>query len=376
MTGRGTAALAEGGRVDFGRLRGSRRQRLFAAMEAAGLDLLVLGQGTNIVYATGYRPLWTSGSRPFAPACLVFRADERIHLLATWDEGVPADIDRSRLFGLSWNPSIAAERLGAVAGLGEARRIGADGTSAGLRSLLAQHAPDAKIVDARQVLLDARATKTADEIACIETACALAESGLEAMAQVCRPGVTERHLLGALAAHLGSVGVPIIQNEAVASVTRAAGFGGPDQVATDRVIGSGDAVALSPTAHYAGYEGTIARTVAVGEGVSGTAVSARCRESLDAVIARCEPGATGAALLETWRQAGGAELAVPLACGVGLGPEPPLIGLGVGAETVLHVGQTLTVQGWMHDGTVGWLTRDVLVVEPSGPRVLTRSRRP
>lgn len=375
MTGLGTAALAEGGRVDFDRLRVERRRRLIDGMDEAGVDVLVLGQGPNVIYASGYRPLWTAGSRPFAPSCVVFRSDERIHLLSTWDEGVPADIDRSRLFGLSWNPKVAAERLSAVPGLADARRIGVDGTSSSFSALVSRLAPSAEVVDARDLLRTARGVKTVDELACIETACAVAEAGLEAMVVQCRPGTTERQLLGVAAAQLAKMGLPITQNEAVASVTTHASATGPRQVVGDRAIGPGDVVALSPSAQYAGYEGTIARTVVAGDD-SGATGRDRCRAGLDAVIERCSPGATGAGLLEVWRDAGGGPMQLPLVTGVGLGAEPPVIGLGCGSDAVLHAGQTLVVQGWLTDGGAGWLTREVVQVEADGPRLLTRSRRP
>jgi Xaa-Pro dipeptidase len=73
----GVMALEEGGRVDFTRLRQQRRQSLFAAMDAAELDVLVLGRPANVRYASGARQLWRTGANPFAPMCIVVRQSWR-----------------------------------------------------------------------------------------------------------------------------------------------------------------------------------------------------------------------------------------------------------------------------------------------------------
>lgn len=375
MTGPGLAALPEGGRVDFARLRRHRRERIFGAMDDADLDVLVLGRPADVAYATGTRQLWTAGSRPFSPSCVLVRDGRRIHLLATWDEGVPDDIPRDHLFGLSWNPAVAAEHVRSVPGLAGARRIGADGISVSLRRLLAGAAPDADLVDARAAVTAVRAAKSPDEVAAIETACALAESGLEAMAAALRPDTTTRRLLGVHAERMGHLGAPVVPDEAVARNT----LNGLTTVVDDRPLAAGALVALSPSASYAGHEGTMARTMAVG----GTTTSeqaelgARCRAALDAVVAACRPGTDGATLLDTWTAAGGGEMPAPLVHGLGLGVEPPIVGMGVGRDERLVAGSVVAVQGWLHrPGVGGWLERDVVALTDDRPRLLTRAPRP
>ncbi len=371
MTGPGLAAMPEGGRIDFARLRAGRRARLLEEMAVHDLDVLVLGRPADIVYATGSRQLWTAGSRPFSPACVIMRADHRIHLMATWDEGVPEDIARRDLFGLSWNPVIAAGHVRDIPGLADARRIGTDGTSVGFTRLIAEAAPRSELVDARHVMTIARQVKTPPEIDAIETACSLAEAGLDAMTAALVAGVTERRLLAAHVERVGHLGAPITPNEAVAHATRQ-GFG---QVVGDRPLEIGELVALAPSASYAGYEGTLARTVAVA--AEPTAAQAhlgrRCRSALDAVIAACRPPLHGSVLLEAWTGAGGDSMPVPVAHGIGLGTEAPLIGLGLGADTEIVPGMILAVQGWCFEPAVGgWLERDVVAVDAHGARRLTR----
>ncbi len=370
MSGPGIAALPEGGRVDFAELRRDRQARLFRAMAEADLDVLLLGRPADIAFASGVRQLWTSGSRPFSPACVVVRADRRIHVLATWDEGVPDEIPHEQLFGLSWSPAIAAEHLRAVPGLGRAQRIGTDGTSASVRRLVASAAPHAELVDARALIGDARAGKSADELLAIETACALAEAGLEAMTRAVRAGGTTRELAGVHAERVGLLGAPVVPDECVAADTTA-GF---RTVVDDQPIAGDALVALSPSARYAGYDGTIARTVPVAGRCTGpqAELGARCRAALDSVIAACRPGAPGSNLLDAWRAAGGADFPAPLAHGLGLGMEAPLIGMGLGRDVQLRADMVLAVQGWCHDPAVGgWLERDVVLVADV-PQILTR----
>ena len=123
--GPGAAALVDGARVDFARMRQQRRARLLEAMDAADLDAVVLGRPANIAYAAGTRSLWTAGSRPFGPGVVLSRRGE-IHLQSTWDDGVPEEIEHASLFGLSWNPARIAANLAAAPGLAGARRVGTD----------------------------------------------------------------------------------------------------------------------------------------------------------------------------------------------------------------------------------------------------------
>ena len=375
----GTMALPEGGRVDFNRLRRERRQRILEAMASAGVDVLMLGRPANIAFASGARQLWTSGTRPFAPACVVVAATGRVHLLSTWDEGVPDDIPHADLFGLSWNPAIATARLRSIDGLAAARKVATDGWGTGTESLLAALCPSAEVVDGGRVLRQARAAKSPDEMACLMTAAAAAEGGLTALAAALRPGATERELIGAYSEKMSSLGMPCPPTEGVAWVTDTPR---PRRVATDRRIETGDLVALNPGASFAGYEITVGRTRVVGA-EAPPAPSSRLshaalatRAALDAVIGTCLPGATGADLLEAWERYGRTPLDEPLAWGVGLGVEAPVVGPGgIGRTAGIRAGAVLAVQAWTYDdGIGGILEQDVIAVGPEGPTVITRSR--
>ena len=371
----GTMALEDSARVDFARLRRERRRRLFDSLAAEGMDALVLGRPANVRYASGARQLWRAGSAPFGPASVVVRETERVHLLSVWDEGVPPEIDHEDLYPLTWNPANLVAALQAIPGLAEARRVGTDG----LTPMFAQHlhsvAPSAELVDAAPVLWRARRTKTSDELACLRTAAALAETALQGMRECVEPGVSERGLLAAYYECIGNLGVPAPPSESVAFATPNRGAVDFRFVARDRSIGDGELVVLSPGALYAGYEADVATTVLAGSTAprGASLLAVRCRRGLDALLDACHPGAIGADLSRAWQQTGEPLPPVVLAHGLGLGAEPPVIGLGRGLSARLEEGSVLCLQSWVSaEGTGGCLERATVHIAADGPELLTR----
>jgi Xaa-Pro dipeptidase len=129
-----------------------------------------------------------------------------------------------------------------------------------------------------------------------------------------------------------SRGAPMPPSESVCFGTASNGPVRFRHLASDRPIGAGELVVLAPGALYAGYEAGLARTRVAGDAPPGTGdVASRCARGMDALIAACCPGNTGADLYRAWETAGNPDPGVPLAHGLGLGAEPPLIGLGRGS---------------------------------------------
>jgi Xaa-Pro aminopeptidase len=146
-------------------------------------------------------------------------------------------------------------------------------------------------------------------------------------------------------------------------------------LASDRPIGDGELVVLAPGALYAGYESGLARTRVAGHaGPQATPdLASRCARGMDALIAACRPGNTGADLYRAWENAGNPDPGVVLAHGLGLGAEPPLIGLGRGGDATIDEGMVLSVQSWVtEEGVGGCLERGTVRIESSGPTALTR----
>jgi Xaa-Pro aminopeptidase len=358
------------------RLRAERRRRLFDAMADADIDVLVLGRPANIQYASGAHQLWAAGLRPFAPACVVVRETGRVHLMSTWDDGVPVEIPSKDLFGMSWNPALLTARLQAIPGFGSARRVATDGLSSGAADLLQAVCPFATLVDGAAVLGRARAHKTSDELACIRTAANLAEAALSTLVGALMPGVTERSLVGTYVASLAALGVPTPPSEGIVCATPRQGPVRRRRLAGDRPIGPGELVVLHPGAFYAGYEASLARTWVAGEVAPTGAqrdVARRCQSVLDAVISACRADASGADVQRAWDASGEPTPPAPFVRGVGLGAEPPLIGAGLGATSRLQVGMVLAVEAWVAaEGAGGVLEQDLVLVTDSEPEVLTR----
>jgi len=69
-------------------------------------------------------------------------------------------------------------------------------------------------------------------------------------------------------------------------------------------------------------------------------------------------------------------ITVPLAHGLGLGAEPPLIGLGRGRNAALDDGMVLSVQSWMtEEGVGGCLERATVELAGNAASTLTRYAR-
>jgi Xaa-Pro aminopeptidase len=378
MTTLAGLARADPSCVDDDDVRADRRRRLFAAMDAHGLDALVLGRPAEVAFASGARQLWTSGTRPFGPACVAVLATRRTHLLAVSDADVPAEVGHDDLLGLFWNPANLAAALAAIPGLADAARVGTTSTSPGFPRLIAAAAPGAELVDGAAALWEARAPKSAAEVARIVAAGGIAEAALDAMAAALRPGVTERDLLATYLECIAARGAPTPPTEGVACATPTRGAVARRRIATGVPLEAGQLVALDPGAFFRGYEGGVGRTRVVDGNASARqrALVRRCRVAVDAVVAACRPGARGRDLVGAWTSCGEACPAAPLAHGMGLGAEPPVIGAGVGVGSVLAAGTVLAVTGWVSQAGVGGaLIRDLVLVTERGARVLTASDR-
>src|SRR3984885_14294539 len=146
-------------------LRAGRRERALAQMEKHDLDVLVLGRQANVRYVSGAPQLWVAGTRPFGPPCVLVRGTGAIHLLSTWDEGVPDDIPHENLYGITWNPMNTMAALRRIEGAATARRVGTDALSPVFAQLLPTAFPNAELVDGELAMRAARRIKTAEEVA-------------------------------------------------------------------------------------------------------------------------------------------------------------------------------------------------------------------
>jgi len=369
-------------RPDDRALRFGRRERALAQMEAHDLDVLVVGRTANVRYVTGTPTLWTAGTSSFGPACMLVRSTGSIHLLSTWDEGIPEDIPRENLFGLTWNPMNTIEVLRRVEGTAGARRVGTDAMSPTFAQVLPVAFPAAELVDGELAMRAARRIKTAAELEVLRQAVTVAEASLARAVAELRPGVTEKELAGVLleAAAAGGVTTPADQDAAViTSREHPWRRAGGDGRAT-----AGDLVAFTAGVVAHGYIAEVGRTYsvasadgagAVPHALAQSSLAQRCDLVWERLLAACRPGATGGDLLDAYTGAGETLPPMPVARGLGLGFDPPVVTGGLprtAREERIEAGMVLALTGYVWEaGTGAAFRRDTVLITGDGPELLT-----
>ena len=356
-------------------LRTGRRERAIAQMAAHDLDVLVLGRQANIRYVTGAPQLWVAGTRPFAPICVVVRATGDIHLNSTWDEGIPEEIGHDHLYGLAWNPMTIIEVLKGIEGAADAKRVGTDALSPSFAQLLPIAFPNAELVDAEVAMKAARRTKTPDEIRVLRGALGVAEHGLAAAVSELAVGTTEQALNGVLMEAMTAGGYSTSATQDGAWITS------PEHAwrvgRRDHRIAEGDLVAFAAGALADGYVGEVGRTWPVGDVPGADALFGRSNELWERLIDACRPGASAADLLTAYEAAGEALPPIPVAHGLGLGFDPPVISADLprtSADERLDPGTVLAVTAYVWQPGVGAVFhRDAVLIGDDGPEVLTSS---
>ncbi len=344
-------------------------------MAAHDLDVLVLGRQANIRYVSGTPQLWIAGTRPFGPSCVLVRATGALHLLSTWDEGVPDDIPRENLYGISWNPVNTMAVLQRIDGAADARRVGTDALSPAFARLLPTAFPNAQLVDGELAMRAARRVKTAEEVVALREAIAVAEAGLAAGVAELRPGVREQTLAGAMMEAMAAGGVSTPSNQEFAWVTSPEHPWRRDD--GDGRVHDGDLVAFTSGVLAGGYMGEVGRTWPVGAPAGAGPLYGRWDALWARLIAACRPGAAAAELLAAYDAAGEPLPPMPVARGLGMGFDPPVISKHLPAtatEERLEQGMVLAVTGYVWEQGVGAVFgREAVLISADGPEVLTSS---
>lgn len=343
-------------------------------MAAHDLDVLVLGRQANVRYVTGAPQLWIAGTRPFGPVCVVIRATGDIYLNTTDDEGVPAEIGHDHLYGLAWNPMTLIDVLKNIDGAAAARRVGTDAITPTFAALLPRAFPRAEIVDGELAMRAARRIKTPDEIAAMGPAVRIAQGGLVAGLGELRPGISQQTLAGAVleAMAAGGVSTPATQDAAWVTSTEH-----PWQRA-DREVRDGDLVAFAAGALAGGYVSEVGRTFPAGRVTDYQDVRQLFQRS-DALyrnmIAACRAGAPISEFLAAYDRAGEPVPPMPIAHGLGLGFDPPVVSqalVAAGEDDHLEAGMVLAISGYVWHAGIGTVfRRDTVHITPDGAKLLT-----
>ena len=358
-------------------LRIARRERAFAEMDAHDLDVLVLGRQANVRYFTGAPQLWVAGTRPFGPICTVVRATREIYLNSTWDEGIPDDIPHDHLYGLAWNPMTLISVLKGIDGAQTARRVGTDALSPTFATLLPMAFPNADVVDGELAMRAARRIKTPDEVTAIRSALRVAENSLAAAVAELRPGITEQSMAGVLleAEAAGGVCTPATQDAAWVTSREHPWR----RVSGDGSVRAGDLVAFAAGVLADGYLGEVGRTWPAGDTDTEATrqLYRRSHDLWDRLIAACRPGAVASGLFAAYEAAGEPLPPMPVAHGLGLGFDPPVVSPllpNTAAHARLDPGMVLAVTGYVWEPGVGAVFgRDAVLITAHGPELLTSS---
>jgi Xaa-Pro aminopeptidase len=220
------------------------------------VDAMVLGREANARLVADTRRLYLSGSRAFAPGCVVVGDD--VYVLANSDDAVPGGFPRDHLFGITWNPAKLAGELAAIPGLREARRIAVDGMTPMMHALLKAVAPNCELVDAEELLRARRAADTARQSG-VHAALEIARAAIVEMADQLHPEASIRVVRGACAKAFARFGITTPAFEAVVVPLNPVST----WLSPDRRISDGEVVVLRAGALRDGWEGSLARTYVV-----------------------------------------------------------------------------------------------------------------
>ncbi len=248
-------------RPDVTTLRVARRARVLAEMEAADIDVLVVGREGNARYVSGAPRLWTAGSRAFGPGCVLVRATGSVHLLSTWDEGIPDDIPHEHLYGISFNATNFVKALKRIEGAATVRTVATDALTPSSAQLLPRAFPSAQLVDGEPLLRRVRRVKTPEEVDAIRASVRVAERSLSEAVGALAPGVTERQLTGVFMEAMASAGVTTPATQDVAWITSRQDPW--HRASRDEAVEPGDLVAFDAGVILGGYSGELGRTHAV-----------------------------------------------------------------------------------------------------------------
>ncbi|HJU96651.1 MAG TPA: M24 family metallopeptidase, partial [Jiangellaceae bacterium] len=294
-------------RVDLDRLRDERLARLRNTLDQSELGGLLTFDFSNIRYMTStHIGTWAMDKlirfallpRGGEPVVWDFGSAARHHQLYNpWLDGQKrARAGISTLRG-AFHPDagIAAEVARKVATeLSEhgvaGEPLGVDVIELPILAALRDHGID--VVDGQQVFLEARRTKTEDEIALLTQACSMVDAAYEQLYEFLRPGVRENECVGLVSKVLYDLGSEYVEGVNAISGERCSPH---PHVYSDRIVRPGDPAFFDILHSHMGYRTCYYRCFAVGSAsVAQRDAYVRCREYMDQAIALVKPGATTA----------------------------------------------------------------------------------
>jgi len=383
-------------RVDFDRLRSYRLERARKALAGSDCGAFLLFDFYNIRYTT---QTWIGGALgdKMTRYALLTRSSSGPTL---WDFGSAAR--HHKLFapwlGESNSRAGMLGMRGAIApsaGLMESavREIKGMLSDAGLAGqpvgvdiveppfLFEMQRQGLEVVDAQQLMLDARMIKSADEIMLLNQAAAMVDGVYQDIVEALKPGIRENEIVALANKRLYEMGSD--QVEAVNAVSGERCNPHPHNF-TDRLIRPGDQAFFDIIHSYNGYRTCYYRTLGVGSSTASQRDAyQKAREWMDAAIAAVRPGVGTDEIASVWPAATEfgfenemAAFGLQFGHGLGLGlHERPIISrLNSMKDPVeLQAGMVFALETYCpaSDGFSAARIEEEVVVTADGPRILT-----
>jgi Xaa-Pro aminopeptidase len=302
------------------------------------------------------------------------RESEAVHLVSTWDEGVPDDIPHENLHGITFNSSNVLSWLSKVDGAATACVVATDGLMPSTAKLIRTAFPNAELVDGEQLMRRVRRLKMPEEVDAIRDSVRIAETALAAAEAALAFGITERQLTAVFMETMADAGVTTPTTQDVAWITsRDQPWG---RSSRDTAVAKDDLVVFNAGVLAGGYVGELGRTCSLGglDAIAGDLLH-RHDELSDRLLTVCRPGATGADLLDAYDAAGVFAPPLPIARGLGLGSDLPLVTHALprtAAEQTLEPGVVLALTAYVWKEAVGGVySQEPVLITETGPELLS-----
>jgi Xaa-Pro dipeptidase len=160
--------------------------------------------------------------------------------------------------------------------------------------------PQAKIVNATEMMQEIRAVKSAEEVSMLERSAAIVEKTIEAMVEHANPGVSEKELYGAMVYAMLANGGEL---PTLFFLSAGPGLTNSSFVPTDYRIQKGDRIIDEIEAKYGGYAAQAVCPVVIGtpdnEYQKLIDISRAC---FDAILGAMKPGVTFGALFDVYKR--------------------------------------------------------------------------
>jgi Xaa-Pro aminopeptidase len=301
-------------RINYDRMRKYRLERAREQMKKAGLGALITWEAWDVRYLTGvYVTIptrWMESQAVIMPTNgdpYVFAGGsgypDRMRREMPWLKGKigPGRLPRMKLVNTKEEIRPLVEKVAAIMnehGVAD-KPLGLDGCSSQLLVQAAFKDVGIEVVDAKDVMFEARKIKNQDEIECVRIACANAEAAFADIKDAIRPGVMECELVGVGMKKLYSLGA----DETEEFVCISGELTNPFRIDyTERQLRPGDLIIIDINGNsFQGYKSCYYRTFCCGKPTAEQEeIFEECRAMLYAGMSAVKAGNTTLDICEQW----------------------------------------------------------------------------